>query len=247
MSVVSFTSLIRRKHPLIIAHRGASAVTRENTLDAFATAIEMGADAVEMDIRRTSDGVIVVHHDARIKKARLPIRKVTYKQAAGSAKKLGYHLPTLDEVLTSCAGRISVDLELKEAGHEKSVCDLAFLYFERRHVIFKSFQDRTVCSIKRQYPEAIAGLLLDVGSRVRRGQLGVGLRVTTRLERCDADFVGPHYSLARRRFIERMQRLNIPVLVWTVDNEKRAARLADYGVQGIITNEPDKIARVIRG
>jgi glycerophosphoryl diester phosphodiesterase len=114
-------------------------------------------------------------------------------------------------------------------------------------VILKSFQDRVVSSIKEHNPDAIAGLLLDVGSSMRRRHRGSGLRVTTRLERCRADFVGPHYRLATRRFIERMQKRNMPVLVWTVDNEKRAARLAVYGVQGIITNVPDNIARVIRG
>src|SRR5690242_7733018 len=81
----------------VIAHRGASRVERENTLRAFSRAHEMGADAVELDVRRTSDGVLVVHHD--------PLGNVTLREIPS-------HVPTLGAALDACAG-MWVNVEIK--------------------------------------------------------------------------------------------------------------------------------------
>ena len=97
-----------RPRPLVLGHRGASPAAPENTLDAFALARELGADGVELDVRRTADGVLVVHHDPdgrRLRAARRARRSPT------SARR-GRASPTLDEALDACRGLL-VNAEVK--------------------------------------------------------------------------------------------------------------------------------------
>jgi glycerophosphoryl diester phosphodiesterase len=244
--LASFTHMLDLTTPLVIAHRGASEAAHENTLAAFEMAIEMKADAVEMDVRRTADGMIVVHHNQRVRRSRSPLSKSTFAHSLMAARKAGYRLPTLEEALKLCQGRIAVDIELKERGYEEAVCELVTDYFESDHVIIKSFFDSVVTAVKRTRSDLAAGLLLGSGSRLRKKNERTGVRAETRLRRCGADFVSPHFSLARKRFIERMHDLGLPVLVWTVDDKKRAVRLASRGVQAIITNKPDQMIDALR-
>ena len=93
----------------IVAHRGASSEAPENTLEAFAKAIEIGADMIEFDVRRAADGTLVISHD--------PIR--------GSSR----HLPTLEDTLLATKGRIQLDVELKEPGCELDAVQLLLRHF----------------------------------------------------------------------------------------------------------------------
>ena len=89
---------------LVIAHRGASRAERENTIAAFVRAVEMGADGIELDVRRTADDVLVVHHDAMLGDGRI-VRQVP-------AGELPDHVPTLSAALDACAGAF-VNVEIK--------------------------------------------------------------------------------------------------------------------------------------
>src|SRR4051794_36499575 len=100
---------------LVLGHRGASAARPENTLAAFATALADGADGVELDVRRTLDGVLVVHHD--------PIGRVTYAELCAGVPE-DRRPPRLEEVVTLVAGRGLLDVELKEAGYEEQALRL---------------------------------------------------------------------------------------------------------------------------
>lgn len=99
--------------PLVIAHRGAWGKTGQNTLAAFEAAIDLGADVIEFDVRRTRDGRLVVHHDARA--AGVATSRLDYEEL--SARVGGSRPPLLEEVLELAQGRIAVDVELKEAGY----------------------------------------------------------------------------------------------------------------------------------
>src|SRR3984957_19558172 len=99
--------------PLVIAHRGASREAPQNTPAAFEAAIAMGADAVELDVRRTSDGVLVVHHNAS--RRGVPVALMTH---AALIRRSRNEPPTLETVLDLCAGRVAVDVEIKEPGFE---------------------------------------------------------------------------------------------------------------------------------
>lgn len=106
--------------PLVVAHRGAWEAAPQNSLAAFARAIELGCDMIELDVRRTRDARLVVVHDARARGA--PVGSLEYAELRG---RLGDgHPPLLEEVLDLVAGRIRADVELKESGYEEQAMAL---------------------------------------------------------------------------------------------------------------------------
>jgi glycerophosphoryl diester phosphodiesterase len=226
--------------PVIVAHRGAPKIARENTLDAFEAAIALNADAIECDVRRTADGVIVVHHNATIPLTRRRLSRLSYGEVRALARKRGYEVPTLDNTLHVCRGRIALDLELKEPGYEVEVVKRAYQHFARKHILFTSFNDGSLIAIKKYDRYARVGLLLGF----RRGRTSAQRRrlfARARLEACGANVVLPHWQIVRFGFMRRMIDLNLPVMTWTVDSPRRAQRLIDQGVTGLITNVPDRL------
>jgi glycerophosphoryl diester phosphodiesterase len=230
--------------PVVFAHRGASRVARENTLEAFEMAISMGADAIECDLRRTADGVIVVHHNATIPLTQRRISRLSFAGMQDLASRRGIEIPTLKETLELCSGRTFLDLELKESGYEGDVVQLALRYFDPSQVLFTSFQDASLAAIKNFALRTNVGLILGF----RRGMTPAHWRrifARSRLKACGADIVLPHWQLVRFGFMRRMQHLGLPVIAWTVDSPKRAQRLIDQGVAGIVSNTPDALSSIL--
>jgi glycerophosphoryl diester phosphodiesterase len=126
----------------IVAHRGASQEAPENTLAAFAKAIEMGADMIEFDVRRAPDGRLVVSHD--------PVRKRASE------------LPTLEETLRLTQGRIQLDVELKEPGCERDTIDLLLRYFPLSDFCITSFLAPTLREVRAMHPGIRTGLIFAI-------------------------------------------------------------------------------------
>jgi glycerophosphoryl diester phosphodiesterase len=126
----------------IVAHRGASQEAPENTLAAFAKAIEIGADMIEFDVRRASDGRLVVSHD--------PVRKRASE------------LPTLEETLRVTQGRIQLDVELKEPGCEQDAIDLLLRYFPPSGFCITSFLAPTLREVRAIHPGIRTGLIFAI-------------------------------------------------------------------------------------
>src|SRR5580693_1649171 len=125
--------------PLVIAHRGASRDAPANTPAAFEAAIALGADAVELDVRRTADGVLVVHHNAS--RRGVPLTLLTYSALVRLSR---HEPPTFDAVLDLCAGRIALDVEIKEAGYEVEVIEAASSRFPRDRLLYTSFEEAVI-------------------------------------------------------------------------------------------------------
>jgi glycerophosphoryl diester phosphodiesterase len=122
----------------IVAHRGASHEAPENTLAAFDKAIEIGADMIEFDVRRASDGRLVISHN-RVRKTAL--------------------LPTLDDTLRLTKGRIQLDVELKEPGCERDAIDLLLKYFPLSDFCITSFIASTLRETRAIHPGIRTGLI----------------------------------------------------------------------------------------
>ena len=228
----------------IIAHRGASGlVENENTLESFEKAIEIGADMVEFDVRKTSDNVLVVCHDNVL--ADLPVKLNDYATLEKEAQNLGFHLPVLSEVLKLCAGKIYMDIELKEHGFENRLINELYKYADISDYSIKSFDDRVSYAVKLINPEIKTGLLLGIAKGDIRRRLAEVFPIR-RLMKCKADFVSPYYVLIRSGFISRAHRYNYPVYVWTLNDKKRIMKFLKKGVDGIISDRPD-IAMNLRG
>lgn len=221
----------------LVAHRGASYLANhENTMEAFQLAIDMHIDCIEFDIRQTFDKILIVFHDEQINGT--PINTLTYQQLSTITETLGYQVPTVEEVLTLCRGKVRLLIELKEAGYEKRVISLVNSMYNYDEYSIQSFLDIVVRRVKKIDSNIRTGLLI--------GQRNVDFRThfneffpMRRLTACHADFVSAYFGLATPVFIYRMHHSNMPVYVWTVDQPKFQSHFLALNVEGLITNRPE--------
>jgi glycerophosphoryl diester phosphodiesterase len=218
-----------RTGPLVVAHRGAWGAAPQNSLDAFERAIGLGCDGIEIDVRRTADGRLAVVHDARV--TGRPVGRLTHDQLQARVK--DGQAPLLDEVLARVAGRVVIDLELKEGGYESEVMATVARHLTPDRYVVTSFRDAVLPAVKRSVPEARTGLL--VGPRLRLRELDRRTRQT------GADFLAPHVALARRGILGWAHDRELPVWLWTVNDPRLLRRLrADDRVAAIITDRPER-------
>lgn len=192
---------------------------------------------IEFDVRRTKDNIFIAHHDESIQ-GKL-VQELTYEKISGMARKRGFSIPTVEEVLKSTRGRVKLDVELKEKGYEKEIVVLLSKYFKEDQYIITSFNDSSLKIIKEHYPEIKVGLLL--------GKLKASLLTriseffpTMTYKKANADFLVAHWKLLRLGFLERARKNRQPVIVWTVNDEKMMRRLfKDERIYAVITDKPD--------
>lgn len=241
---ILFDSILSES-PLVIGHRGAPHLAHENTVESFTHAIDLGVDAIEIDVRRTVDGVLVIHHDDTIMNQSEKISGLTYAQVLRGSKKEGFSVPTLMETLELCRDRTCLDIELKESGYELEVYTQVKEHFELRNVLFNSFIDESVLKLTEIDNCIEVGLLLGAPPSASFPVTFSELFPFKRICVCKAKFVSAHWKLLRFGFLKRMKRTEIPVLVWTVDDIRRVTTLAKQNVEGIITNIPDKVIQAL--
>jgi glycerophosphoryl diester phosphodiesterase len=226
---------IRDEHPsvlphrnntrLIAAHRGASRAAPENSLAAVERAIEFGADMVEIDVRRTGDGVLIAHHDPSVGDE--PIGELSY-DAVADAK--GDAPATVEGIVRLAAGRALLDIELKEEGYERDVLDLLDQHVASHEFIVTSFHEPAVAAAKQHGVRA--GLLCEAPCAPED--------LFAAVERCGADLVAPHIDLVDETVLQGAAERRLPVLVWTVNESSEMKRcLVDPRIAGVITDEPD--------
>jgi glycerophosphoryl diester phosphodiesterase len=215
--------------PLVVAHRGAWRPAPQNSLEAFEEAVQLGCDAIELDVRRTLDGRVVVVHDAR--SGIRPVAKLTHQELQGRARHR--HAPALEEVLELVAGRIGVDLELKEDGYVEQAMAIVKRRLAPEQYVVTSFRDSVLPTVKRTAPAVRTGLLLSPNRHI--GQLPQRVATTK------VDFLAPHARLARAGLLTWAAARELPSWVWTV-NDRRALRLLgeDPRVAAVITDRPDR-------
>jgi glycerophosphoryl diester phosphodiesterase len=227
------------ERPRILAHRGASRVARENTLEAFVRAGALGADGVELDVHRSDDGVLVVHHDADA-----PGIGVLAAHAAADIRSAVPYVPTLDEALDACAGLV-VNIEVKnlpgDAGfdpHDRAAADLVELLHARDRrddVLVSSFNLATIDRVRALDPALATGFLTLLGFDPLDGAAIARDRGHSAVHPDVRSLRGPLADALAARARE----LGLAVNVWTVDDPVEMRRLAAAGVDGIVTNGPD--------
>lgn len=232
--------------PLILAHRGASRAAPENTLAAFRDAARMGADGIELDVHLSADGVPVVLHNARVDATTdgagaihtMPLAQIKELDAGKhfDMRFAGERIPTLEEVLAEVGQQLLINVELKSQppqvrGLEQAVVALINRMGLAARVWFSSFKPYMLSEARRLAPHIPCGLLYDPAS--------VGVFLLAPLTPYEA--VHPHYALATSGWARRARRRGLRVMTWTVDDVAVAQRLADNGVDGLITNVPDRL------
>ncbi|MFA6889916.1 MAG: glycerophosphodiester phosphodiesterase [Bacilli bacterium] len=230
----------------VTAHRGAKGlVTHENTLSAFEKAIEVGAHAIEFDVRKSQDDILFIHHNASIDD--IVLSTLSYQEIVALAKKHDYTPPTLEDVLIAMKNRIFMDIELKEMGYEEKFVETILTHLQEHMFYIRTFDDSSIRKIKRVHPEVTVGLLLGVefpkhGFFTRLGELFPLARILS----THCDFVSPHYRLVRFGYTFRMHCLKKPVYVWTVNEESLMKKIMKKNVDGIVTDFPDLALALIK-
>lgn len=225
---------------LIIAHRGASACERENTIPAFSKAIEQGADMIEFDVRRTADQVYVVFHDPALDEKLL--RDTTYSELNSLAAQKGFSIPTVEETIRYIRGKIRADIELKEPGYENEIISLVRSYLDTDDFIITSFNPAILTTVKESYPEIKLGFLLD-DTPYNRSLITdepSGGKLSAMIRDISPDFILPHVNLFSPVFCRIVEELNMPVIVWTVNDRAKMSELLHHNAIGaVITDTPD--------
>jgi len=232
----------RAIRPLVIGHRGASAAKPENTVEAFRHARQLGADWVELDVRRTADGALVIHHDAVLPDGRALVELAGHEVPEA--------VPDLRAALEACEG-MGVNVEIKNDpgdpdfdGDDRvavAVADLLVAEAERGRIdlgeiLVTSFNPATVGVVHERDPSIPTGLLAfdldDAEAVVARALAGGHVALN------------PWDPFVDERLMAFAADVGLAVFPWTVDDPDRMRRLIALGVAGIITNVPD-VARTL--
>lgn len=236
--------------PLVLAHRGFHGVNgvSENSIGAFEAALDLGVDALEMDVHRTRDGVLVIHHDADLPDGR-ELADLDYAQLPLLVD--GQHIPTLGEVADLARRRgARLSVELKESGYEREAVFELASRVPMSQVELISFDRGSIAEIESFDPSIRTGLLEPrLPSWLRNSAFyPAALWVMDKLDwhpslsaaaKVGADFVSVEHRMATKEFIAEAHGRGLPVTAWTVDDTRRMGELVQDGVDAIVTDRPD--------
>ena len=222
----------------VIAHRGASKAFPQNTVAAFAGALAMGADMVELDVRRTVDGRLAVHHDARLADGRA-ICDLAWTD-------LPSEIPDLDEAIEAC-GSMAVNIEVKNSSRDPDFDPGRAVSAEVAAITGRrDLYDRVLVS---SFDVGSIACVRDVDSRVATAWLTMvvpdAAAVVASLVQAGHRALHPYDAVVDAALVETCHAASIEVNVWTVDDPDRMAVLAQLGVDGICTNLPDVALRAL--
>jgi glycerophosphoryl diester phosphodiesterase len=253
--------------PLIIGHRGASALAPENSLAAFRRAIADGADGIEFDVRLSRDRVPVVIHDATLERTGLVRRKVGELTAAElqstrignwfkqSRRRRGAadedftdeRVPLLAQVLElfkANRGRLYLEMKADEGEGSDLVMQVVRMIQEsavRDRVVVECFDLGLIAAVKTRAASIRTAALFE--PKLSRPSSFVRRDYSRQAADVGADEIALHHALANRRNIDEAIRLNQKVVLWTVDKPSWVAKARDWGIMALITNNPRVLLR----
>lgn len=223
---------------LVFAHRGASGYEPENTLASFKKALELGADGVELDVRLTKDGRVVVMHDPWVIRTTKRFGSIAGK-SLNELKKLnagnGEKIPTLQEVLDLINGKVQMNIELKGKGIALPVADIIKEYaakgkWKYSDFFVSAFHHKELLEFKKLLPQVKIGALI----------IGINIQFDKYQKELHAYSVNMWSPFARKSVVEKAHKKGLKVFVYTVNSKREISRMKKIGVDCILTNYPDK-------
>jgi glycerophosphoryl diester phosphodiesterase len=224
---------------LKIGHRGACGYEPENTLLSFDKALELGVDAVELDVHRLKDGKVVVIHDRKVNRTTNGKGHVTNKcfkeirkLRVGKSEKI----PLLEEVLDLIDRRIEVNIELKGKNTALAVSRIVNYYIKLKgwkedHFFVSSFDHEELIKFKNELP---AIRICPLVKKIPKGYAKFG-------ENMKAYSINVFYKRIGKKFIEDAHRRKIKVFAWTINKPNDIVKIKKLEVDGIISDYPDRI------
>jgi glycerophosphoryl diester phosphodiesterase len=250
------------KRPLIIAHRGSSAIAPENTLASFTQALDDNSDGVEFDVRLARDGVPVVFHDAGLKRLADIDTSISSLNADQLSKfDIGSwfnrehpelarpefsneRISTLSEVLRflkNFTGTVYVELKSTQRNKRRLAEAVGEILCEKTglfNVIVKSFILETVPIVKSICSDIETAALF--APTIKR-MLQKEKNLVTLAADMEFDRLSLHYSLATKKLMRLASEVNMPVTIWTADSPLWIRRATELGIDSLITNDPARL------
>jgi glycerophosphoryl diester phosphodiesterase len=238
--------------PVIFAHRGASARAPENTIAAFELALTQQADAIELDVKLSADGHVVVIHDPTVDRTtngrgRVRDFSLAELKALGAVNSFSgdyqnERIPTLEEVFEAVGKRTFINIELtnytsKRDDLVETVCMVVKKHQMQNRILFSSFLPANLTKARSYLPEVPRGLL------ARNGLLGVWAR-SFGFTFGKYDALHANLKDVARQAATRVHRLKRRLYVWTVNQEQDMRRLFNWNVDGIFTDDPQLAVKV---
>ena len=224
---------------LVVAHRGASGVAPENTLLAFQLAYEIGADMVELDVQQTEDGELVCIHDYEVNRTTNgsgAVDELSFKEIRHLDAGQGQQIPTLIEVLDFCKGKLKVNIELKVIDIEKQVLSLVHERGMISEIMLSSFLHGTLVAARSLDVDVATAVIV---SKVNDGIVDYVLEI-------GSSALNPEFRQVTPGLISELHRNELQVFPWTVNDSTTMAELYNTGIDGLITNFPDRALEVLR-
>ena len=226
-------------HPLVIGHRGARGHVAENTLPSIKKAIELGVDGIEIDVFRCASGELVVFHDRtldRLTDAKGPIENLTLDTIRKIDVLEGYSIPTLDEVLDLIAGQVFLNIELKGSNTAILTDSLLKTKFEKGiwnsdKIIISSFNWKELeifYKVNKQVPIAI----------LTNDDPFDALHIAQQVA---ASAINPNYKTLTAENVSKIQKEGYKIYPWTVNEKEAINAMIAFGVEGIITDFPERV------
>ncbi|MDX1689376.1 MAG: glycerophosphodiester phosphodiesterase [Candidatus Promineifilaceae bacterium] len=251
--------------PAVIAHQGGDGLWPSNTLFAFEQAAAMGVDVLEMDIHATADGAIVVSHDEtvdRLTDGRGLIKEMTLEEvqaldagyrwnkdpaASFPYRGMGLTIPTLEAVFDAFPNMpLNVEIKQREPSLVPSLCALIRRHNRQDAILIASFHPQVMDEFRRECPEVATSA---TESEIRPFFVLNRIYLDAVYRPPAEAFQVPEYSgdlhVVTGRFVRGAHRHNVDVHVWTVDETDAMQRLLGLGVDGIITDRPDRLMTVL--
>lgn len=251
--------------PLILGHRGASAVAPENTVAAFERAMSDGADGIEFDVRLSRDQIPVVIHDPSLKRtAHLDkfVSQLTAKELAeidvgvwfrrqsdaSATLYAGERLPNLAQVFELFSGNsgvLYVEMKCEPSEGSRLAAEVGRLtreYNMIERVVVESFDLMAVAAVKKVNASIRTAALFEPRLANPISSLR-GPRIIELTRKCGADEIALHYSIAQASTIRKAAAANLATVVWTVDDPRWVSKASSLGIKAIIANDPAPLIR----
>jgi glycerophosphoryl diester phosphodiesterase len=226
-----------RSRPLLLGHRGLRPIglkrfmsgnSAENSLAAFEYALLHGCDGFEFDVRHTRDGCNVLWHDAEFNG-----REIASTDHAMLTARDGTRLPCLEDVLRQFGARAYLDIELKVAGREERIVAAIQQNSPQRGYIVSSFLPETLLRLH------------DLDEQVPLGYICERKDLMDRWRNLPVNVFLPRHDLVRPQLITDVHRNGQQVMTWTVNSRRRMQQLADWGIDGLISDDPQLLVRTL--
>jgi glycerophosphoryl diester phosphodiesterase len=255
------------KKPLVIAHRGGAGLYPENTLQAFQNASDLGVDVLELDVRSTSDGTLVVLHDATVDRTTDAAGKVNEK-TLDEVKKLNagfrfstdqgktyphrggkFSIPTLREVFSAFpAMKFNIEPKQAEPSIIAPLCELIKEFKLTDKVVIGSFNQTILDEFRSGCPQVATSAGPSEASKfLAMYKTGLSESYSPAMQALQIPEKLAGVQVVTKEFVEAAHERNLEVHVWTVNETADMRRLLDIGVDGIMTDYPDRLIHLLNG